>query len=88
MEQFENNNNIEQQEPELNILDLIKIALANWYWFVISAVLCVSVAFVYLKWAPKIYTRPNQRRQKRWWFFRVERLRGFGYHDGLSKCRQ
>ena len=29
MEQFENNNNIEQQEPELNILDLIKIALAN-----------------------------------------------------------
>lgn len=57
MEQFENNNNIEQQEPELNILDLIKIALANWYWFVISAVLCVSVAFVYLKWAPKIYTR-------------------------------
>ena len=54
MEQFENNNNIEQQEPELNILDLIKIALANWYWFVISAVLCVSVAFGYLKWAPKI----------------------------------
>ena len=57
MEQQENNKNIEQEEQELNILDLVKIAWANWYWFVISIVLCLSIAFVYLKWAPKVYTR-------------------------------
>lgn len=31
--------------------------LANWYWFVLSVVVCAGAAFLYLKWAPKVYTR-------------------------------
>lgn len=41
----------------LTISDLIKIALANWKWFVLSVLLCLGVAFYYLKKSPYIYSR-------------------------------
>lgn len=41
----------------LTISDLIKIALANWKWFVLSVLLCLGGAFYYLKKSPYIYSR-------------------------------
>lgn len=41
----------------LTISDLIKIALANWKWFVLSVLLCLGVSFYYLKKSPYIYSR-------------------------------
>lgn len=44
--------------PEaLTISDLVKIALANWKWFVLSVLLCLGGAFYYLKKSPNIYSR-------------------------------
>lgn len=44
--------------PEaLTISDLVKIALANWKWFVLSVLLCLGGAFYYLKKSPYIYSR-------------------------------
>lgn len=41
----------------LTISDLVKIALANWKWFVLSVLLCLGVSFYYLKKSPYIYSR-------------------------------
>lgn len=41
----------------LTISDLVKIALANWKWFVLSVLLCLGGAFYYLKKSPNIYSR-------------------------------
>lgn len=41
----------------LTISDLVKIALANWKWFVLSVLLCLGGAFYYLKKSPYIYSR-------------------------------
>ena len=83
MEQFENNNNIEQQEPDcFGQLVLVRD---------IRSVMRICRFRLSKVGTQDLYPhgfRPNQRRQKRWRFFRVERLRGFGYHDGVSKCRQ
>ena len=45
------------EESELNLGDILQTVLANWYWFVLSVVVCAGAAFVYLKWTPKVYTR-------------------------------
>ena len=49
--------NLRREENELNLSDLFHIVLANWYWFVLSVLVCAGVAVLYLKWAPKVYTR-------------------------------
>lgn len=41
----------------LSLSDLVKIALANWKWFVLSVLLCLGGAFYYLKKSPNIYSR-------------------------------
>lgn len=41
----------------LTISDLVKIALANWKWFVLSVLFCLGVAFYYIKKSPYIYSR-------------------------------
>lgn len=48
---------LREKENELNLNDLFHIVLANWYWFLLSTLFCCGVAFLYLKWAPKVYTR-------------------------------
>lgn len=45
------------EENELNLGDLFRIVVANWYWFLLSVLICCGVAVLYLKWAPKVYTR-------------------------------
>ncbi len=37
--------------------DIIRMVIANWYWFVLSALVCLSLAYYYLASTPKIYSR-------------------------------
>ena len=46
-----------QEENGLNLGDLFKIIIANWYWFVISIIVCVAGAYFYLAKTPLTYTR-------------------------------
>lgn len=41
----------------INIQDWLTLILKNWYWFVLSVLLCVSVAFFNLKKTPEVYSR-------------------------------
>lgn len=49
--------NNREEENELNIMDLARMGLANWHWFVLSIVVCMAFAFFYLKSRPYVYTR-------------------------------
>ena len=51
-------NNIRtEEESALNLWDLFQIFKANWYWFVLSVILCVGAGYLYLLQAPRVYTR-------------------------------
>ena len=54
--QTQNSSEEQQSENTLNIRDLIFLVLNNWYWFVISVVLCLVVAGLVYKTQPKTYT--------------------------------
>lgn len=41
----------------LNLQDWLMLILKNWYWFILSVLICVSVAFFYLKKTPEVYSR-------------------------------
>ena len=78
----EQETNIRMEENELNLGDILQTVLANWYWFVLSVVVCAGTAFLYLKWAPKVYTRTasvliNER---------VGRFRGSGAFRFEAEC--
>ena len=49
--------NRQEEENGLNLMDLLRIGLANWYWFVLSVVVCMGIAFFYLKSKPFVYSR-------------------------------
>lgn len=49
-EESENTNGI-------TLHDLIQMVLANWYWFALSAIICLGTAYYYLASTPKIYSR-------------------------------
>ena len=51
------NNDVRKQESEINISDIFHLILANWYWFVLSVLVCGGVACFYLKSSSKIYSR-------------------------------
>lgn len=40
-----------------SLTDLIHLVLNNWYWFIISSVICLAVATFYIKKTPKTYSR-------------------------------
>ncbi|MDR1200233.1 MAG: polysaccharide biosynthesis tyrosine autokinase [Tannerellaceae bacterium] len=48
---------IEEENDNLSLHDIFQIVRINWYWFVISIIVCCVSAFIYLQRAPKIYTR-------------------------------
>lgn len=48
---------MERDNDWLSLHDLFQIVRVNWYWFVLSVIVCCAVAFTYLQWAPKIYSR-------------------------------
>ena len=45
----QNNLNNTEQEKQIDLIKLVLECLHRWYWFVIAVVVCLSVAFVYLK---------------------------------------
>ena len=44
----EQETNIRMEENELNLGDILQTVLANWYWFVLSVVVCAGTAFLHL----------------------------------------
>ena len=54
-----NKQNIAESENELQLTDLVKICYGhlkmNWWWFVISAIVCVIGGYIYLQRQPRIY---------------------------------
>lgn len=42
--------------PELNLKSLLNICLKNWKWFIVSTILCVSLAILYLRYAVPEYS--------------------------------
>lgn len=56
-----NNQNSTTEESDIigsiTVHDIIQMAFANWYWFVLSVTLCLGAAYFYLARTPKIYSR-------------------------------
>lgn len=46
-----------QSQDVVRFQDLLYLCLSRWYWFVISIIVCLGVAGVYLLKTPPIYTR-------------------------------
>ena len=58
MDNLNNQHHFEAEEAgALNLWDLLQILKANWYWFVLSVVACLGLAYLYLLQAPRVYTR-------------------------------
>ena len=55
-----NNSQPQQQEDLIQIKDLLFKCLSKWYWFVISAVVCLGIAVFYVLKTPPVYTRSAQ----------------------------
>lgn len=52
------NNDVKQEEHiTFSVHDLIQTVIANWYWFVISVIVCVGCSYIYILRTPKIYSR-------------------------------
>ena len=54
---FTPSNPTEEVENGLSLRDILDILLDNWKWFIISAILCVAIGYVYLMTQPNIYQR-------------------------------
>jgi len=52
-----NKNTQNQQEESVQLMDLLYKCLSKWYWFVISAALCLALAVFYVLKTPPVYTR-------------------------------
>ncbi|HIZ87885.1 MAG TPA: polysaccharide biosynthesis tyrosine autokinase [Candidatus Coprenecus pullistercoris] len=50
-------NSAQRQEDSLNIKDLLFLYLSKWRWFVLSLIICIGVAVLYLLRTPSVYTR-------------------------------
>lgn len=61
MTEQNNTNNLHTMEANessaFSIHDIIRLMLANWYWFVISVILCLGCAYLYLASTEKVYNR-------------------------------
>jgi capsular exopolysaccharide synthesis family protein len=49
--------NKQEEEEGIDYREIIFIVLRNWYWFVLSAVLCVGATYFYLKTCSPVYQR-------------------------------
>ena len=50
------NNNVDTAQDEVSLLELFFHYFSYWKWFIISLVVCLSLAFVYLRYTTKQYT--------------------------------
>lgn len=57
MNPIEETVSFKEQANSLSLTDLLYIVWRNWYWFALSVIVCCMLAFVYLKWAPRVYIR-------------------------------
>ena len=53
--QIQTNN--EELTNTITLHDIIRMVIANWYWFMLSTVCCLCAAYYYLASTPKIYSR-------------------------------
>lgn len=55
----ENNNEKTTRESGFNITlrDVVELIIANWYWFAISVIVCVSAAYLYARTLVPVYQR-------------------------------
>ena len=44
----QNNNDIREQDLEINLIDIFRLIFVNWYWFVLSVLICIGFAFCLL----------------------------------------
>ena len=54
---MEQNNENFEQTGNLSLKDWISICLSRWRWFVVSLIICLLVATVYILRTPPVYTR-------------------------------
>ena len=54
---METNERGEISQSTFSIQEFIELVLRNWYWFIVSVVLCGAVALYYLASTPKTYVR-------------------------------
>lgn len=53
----QNNRPVSKVDDSIRIQDIGYLCLAKWYWFVISLIVCVGIAGLYLLKTPSVYTR-------------------------------
>lgn len=52
-----NENNIELKEVRFTLMDLLHLVLSNWYWFILTTILCIMVAWLYLRRTEPVFQR-------------------------------
>ena len=52
----QNNNDIREQDLEINLIDIFRLIFVNWYWFVLSVLICIGFAFFYFKFFFKLFS--------------------------------
>ena len=52
-----NSDTKQEEHITFSVHDLIQTVIANWYWFVISVIVCVGCSYIYILRTPKIYSR-------------------------------
>ena len=58
MEKIQENEKIlKTEENSINFRDIIELIWFNWYWFVLSVIVCVSIAYFYLLTIQPVYQR-------------------------------
>ena len=55
--EFQNNISHTEDGKELNLSDLFMFVHTHWRWFALSVIICLALAFLYIKAAPKEYNR-------------------------------
>ena len=41
----------------ITLHDILRMVIANWYWFALSMIVCVALGYFYLASTPRIYSR-------------------------------
>lgn len=55
--EFETTNRQQEEENDFDLMAILRMGLANWYWFLLSIGICLGLAFFYLKSTPYVYVR-------------------------------
>lgn len=49
-----------EEESSLDIKEIIYLCLSNWYWIIISVIICLGLGVLYILRTPPVYTRSAQ----------------------------